>query len=125
MDARWTIVAATLAIASCGGGDEGWSGSGRNAVHSIGESSVRMAAAQSVDAVPAEQAAPGDVAVRAEPSESYLAYTYQQRLELPGTRLAGVMDGHIAACQAAGDGRCQLMASARDGAPDARMTGTL
>ena len=50
--------------------------------------------------------------VRAWPVDpvSYLAYAYGMRLELPGDRLIGVMDGHAAACRNAGLRVCQLVA---------------
>ena len=48
---------------------------------------------------------------------SYLAYAYGMRLELPGDRLIGVMDGHAAACRNAGLRVCQLVGSRRDGDP--------
>ena len=48
---------------------------------------------------------------------SYLAYAYGMRLELPGDRLIGVMDGHAAACRDAGLRVCQLEGSRRDGDP--------
>jgi hypothetical protein len=56
---------------------------------------------------------------------SYLAYAYGIRLELPGDRLSGVMDGHAAACRDAGLRVCQLVASARDGDPLASFRGSL
>ena len=48
---------------------------------------------------------------------SYLAYAYGMRLELPGNRLIGMMDGHAAACRNAGLRVCQLVGSRRDGDP--------
>ena len=56
---------------------------------------------------------------------SYLAYAHGIRLELPGDRLIGVMDGHAAACRDAGLRVCQLVASTRDGDPLARLRGSL
>ncbi len=56
---------------------------------------------------------------------SYLAYAYGIRLELPGDRLIGVMDGHAAACRDAGLRVCQLVASTRDGDPVASLRGSL
>ena len=56
---------------------------------------------------------------------SYLAYAYGIRLELPGDRLVGVMDGHAAACRDAGLRVCQLVASTRDGDPLATLRGSL
>src|SRR5215813_14407137 len=40
---------------------------------------------------------------------TFLAYSYQIGLEIPSTCLAGVMDAHIRACQAAGPRLCQLI----------------
>jgi hypothetical protein len=56
---------------------------------------------------------------------SYLAYAYGMRLELPGDRLIGVMDGHAAACRNAGLHVCQLVASGRDGDPLDTVRGSL
>ena len=56
---------------------------------------------------------------------SYLAYAYTMRLELPGDRLMGVMDGHVAACRSAGLRVCQLVASGRDGDPLDTLSGSL
>ncbi len=126
MSARWTIAAAALLVAACGG-DADWSGGAPPAASTLSA----PAAAESLAAPPPSDApvrgdAPvGAEAVQASSAASYLAYSYSQRLELPGTRLAAVMDGHVAACQAAGDARCQLMGSARNGEPDARMSGAL
>ena len=131
MDARWTIAAAALAVAACGGGNASWSDSVRPAVRASSvtpeESAWAGAAAPQETAAPARggDASVSPAAVQGEPATSYLAYAYSQRLELPGTRLAAVMDAHIAACQSAGEAVCQLMGSSRDGEPDARMTGQL
>ena len=56
---------------------------------------------------------------------SYLAYTFGLRLEIPGDRLVGVMDRHIAACRDAGLRVCQLVSSRRDGDPTDTMRGTV
>jgi hypothetical protein len=56
---------------------------------------------------------------------SYLAYAYGMRVELPGDRLAGVMDGHASACRNAGLRVCQLVASRRDGDPQDALQGSL
>ena len=56
---------------------------------------------------------------------SYLAYAYGMRLELPGDRFIGVMDGHAAACRNAGARVCQLVASGRDGDPLDTLHGSL
>ncbi len=53
----------------------------------------------------------------------YLAYTYALGLEIPSERLAGVMDRHIQACQAAGPRMCQLIGSNRTGDPESYMEG--
>ncbi len=55
----------------------------------------------------------------------YLAYSYQLGLEIPSARLAGVMDGHVRACQAAGPRLCQLVGASRAGDPDSSMNGTV
>ena len=56
---------------------------------------------------------------------SYLAYAYGIRLELPGDRLIGVMDGHAAACRDAGLRACQLVGSSRNGDPVTGLRGSL
>jgi len=56
---------------------------------------------------------------------SYLAYAFGLRLELPGDRLVGVMDRHVAACRDAGLRVCQLVSSRRDGDPTDTMRGTV
>lgn len=132
MGARWTVAAAALVVAACGGSDARWSGDERAAVRAA-VSQEPAAAAQSMAGAPPASDAPArgrdasvsPEAAQADPAISYLAYAYSQRLELPGARLAAVMDSHIAACQAAGEARCQLMGSSRDGEPDARMSGQL
>ena len=53
----------------------------------------------------------------------YLAYSYAMGLEVPSQRLAGVMDAHVQACQAAGPRQCQLIGSNRQGDPDSYMEG--
>lgn len=53
----------------------------------------------------------------------YLAYTYNIGFELPSTRLASVMDRHIAACQSAGPRLCQLVGSNKSGDPESHMNG--
>jgi hypothetical protein len=56
---------------------------------------------------------------------SYLAYAYTMALEVPGDRLAGVMDAHVAACRSAGLRLCQLVGSGRDGDPASALRGSL
>lgn len=46
-------------------------------------------------------------------------------LEIPSERLAGVMDRHVQACQAAGPRVCQLIGSSRTGDPESQMQGYL
>ncbi|MBL8532012.1 MAG: DUF4349 domain-containing protein [Hyphomonadaceae bacterium] len=53
----------------------------------------------------------------------YLAYTYNIGLELPSTRLSGVVDAHVQACQAAGPRLCQLIGSNKSGDPESYMEG--
>lgn len=53
----------------------------------------------------------------------YLAYAYAVGFELPGGRLAGVMDAHIQACNAAGPRLCQIVGSSRSGDPETQMEG--
>lgn len=53
----------------------------------------------------------------------YLAYTYAMQLEIPSQRLAGVMDAHIQACNAAGPRLCQLVGSNKSGDPESYMEG--
>ncbi|MBC7769174.1 MAG: DUF4349 domain-containing protein [Phycisphaerales bacterium] len=53
----------------------------------------------------------------------YLAYSYGLQLEVPSQRLAGVVDAHVQACQAAGPRLCQLTGSNKGGDPDAQMHG--
>jgi hypothetical protein len=56
---------------------------------------------------------------------SHLAYTYGMRLEVPGDRLLGLMEGHAAACRSAGLRVCQLVASRHDGDPASGLHGSL
>ena len=53
----------------------------------------------------------------------FLAYSYALGLEIPSERLAGVMDRHVQACQAAGPRVCQLIGSNRTGDPESYMEG--
>jgi hypothetical protein len=53
----------------------------------------------------------------------FLAYTFSRGLEIPSERLAGVMDMHVQACQAAGPRVCQLIGSNRTGDPQSYMEG--
>lgn len=53
----------------------------------------------------------------------YLAYSYQTGLEIPSGRLAGVMDAHVQACQAAGPRLCQLIGTNRTGDPQSYVEG--
>lgn len=53
----------------------------------------------------------------------YLAYAYSVGFEIPSQNLAGVMDAHIQACQAAGPRQCQLIGSNRSGDPESYMEG--
>jgi len=55
----------------------------------------------------------------------FLAYSYAMNLEIPSERLAGVMDRHVQACQAAGPRVCQLIGSSRTGDPESQMQGYL
>jgi hypothetical protein len=56
---------------------------------------------------------------------SYLAYAYTLALEVPGERLPGVMDAHIAACRNAGLRLCQLVGSGRSGDPASELRGSV
>ena len=56
---------------------------------------------------------------------SYLAYAYALSLEVPGERLTALMDGHVAACRAAGLRVCQLVSSTRNGDPLASLYATI
>jgi hypothetical protein len=56
---------------------------------------------------------------------SYLAYSYQVGIEVPGQRLTPLMDAHTQACLSAGPRLCQLIAAQRQGDPDASITGSL
>jgi hypothetical protein len=55
----------------------------------------------------------------------FLAYSYQIGLEIPSARLAGVLDAHARACQAAGPRLCQLVGASRSGDPDSQMNGSV
>src|SRR5262249_41092836 len=46
-------------------------------------------------------------------------------LEIPSAGLAGVMDAHVRACQAAGPRLCQLVGASRNGDPDSQMNGSV
>ena len=56
---------------------------------------------------------------------SHLAYAYGMRVEVPGDRLLGVMEGHAAACRSAGLRVCQLVASRHEGDPASGLHGSL
>jgi hypothetical protein len=73
-------------------------------------------------ASPNQASPPGSTPVGPAPV-LYLAYTYAMGLEIPSERLAGVMDRHVQACQAAGPRLCQLIGSNRTGDPESYMEG--
>jgi hypothetical protein len=94
---------------------------------------VREEAAEAPSAAPAP-APPTDASAPTTPSQGpsqpagptpvlYLAYSYALGLEIPSERLAGVMDRHVQACQAAGPRLCQLIGSNRTGDPQSFMEG--
>ncbi|MGD9980862.1 MAG: DUF4349 domain-containing protein [Hyphomonadaceae bacterium] len=98
------------------------------------ERAAREEAAEAPQAAPAPAAPPTDAgtANTTSPGPSqpagptpvlYLAYTYAMGLEIPSERLAGVMDRHVQACQAAGPRLCQLIGSNRTGDPESYMEG--
>jgi hypothetical protein len=55
----------------------------------------------------------------------YLAYAYGMTLETPADRLVGVMEGHAAACRAAGPQVCQLISLNREGDAETYLSGDL
>lgn len=77
-----------------------------------------------MDADQGQGGRPGPSQPNAGPSPVlFLAYTYAKQLEVPSDRLAGVMDRHVQACQAAGPRLCQLMGTNRSGDPQSYMEG--
>ncbi|MGD9965112.1 MAG: DUF4349 domain-containing protein [Hyphomonadaceae bacterium] len=95
------------------------------------ERAAREEAAEAPQAAPAPPTdANASTATSPSPSQPtgpapvlYLAYTYAMGLEIPSERLAGVMDRHVQACQAAGPRLCQLIGSNRTGDPESYMEG--
>jgi hypothetical protein len=77
------------------------------------------------EAPPSRQAAPPASSGQPVDPASYLAYAYGLRLEVPGERLIGVMDRHVAACRNAGLRVCQLVSSRRDGDPGDALRGAV
>jgi hypothetical protein len=128
-----TGLIAALALASCGQvqTDAPQGASGESAAYggmADMERAVReeaQTAPASPDAAPApatgSQQAPSQPAGPA--PVLYLAYSYALGFEIPSGRLAGVMDRHLQACQAAGPRLCQLIGSNRSGDPESYMEG--
>lgn len=54
---------------------------------------------------------------------AYLAYSYQVGLRAPASRVAGLMDAHVQACQQAGPAKCQLIGASRSGDPESYLSG--
>jgi len=85
-----------------------------------------MAAGEAAPAPPPPMAQPAP----AEPGRGVDVDTEERQqgpgtpgLEVPSERLAGVMDRHVQACQAAGPRLCQLIGSNRSGDPESYMEG--
>ena len=116
------IAAMAVALAACSQG-----GSGRmEAADSVAQEEM---AASSPSFSGEGAAAPVEASSAPAPSPAapgfYMAYVYGLGLELPGNRLASVMDAHAQACTAAGPAVCQLMNVSREGDPDVFISGSL
>lgn len=113
------VLVVVLASVGCGHRDRGIASSGGVAANSSEKP-------ETIDhsAVAFMRVSQPDRSVSADPV-LYLAYAYGTRLDLPGNRLIGVMDGHATACREAGLSVCQLVASSREGDPAGTLHGSL
>jgi hypothetical protein len=132
----WVGLALVAALAACseqmdatqsagpsGGEQQGYAGM-------VDMERAREEAAEAPQAAPAPPAPSVTTSPGQAPSQPlgptpvlYLAYSYAMGLEIPSERLAGVMDRHVQACQAAGPRVCQLIGSNRTGDPESYMEG--
>ncbi|WBQ09935.1 DUF4349 domain-containing protein [Hyphomonadaceae bacterium ML37] len=116
----WTALAGVMAGALLAGCSEGGgAGSDRQVIgefdarSSVTTAGARMAAAPPPPAM-AEQAMESGGGASQAPAEagdpeSYLAYRYDYSVRLPGEGLAGLHGAHVATCEAAGLGQCQVV----------------
>jgi hypothetical protein len=135
----WVVAILACALTACGQQTDSSQSSGGEQLDFSGmvdmERAAREEAAEAPQATPAPAAPPpsgGAATEQTSPPGStpigptpvlYLAYTYAMGLEIPSERLAGVMDRHVQACQAAGPRLCQLIGSNRTGDPESYMEG--
>jgi hypothetical protein len=120
---RKLLVAAAVLLAACSQGDAGRGA----AVDSVMREEMAAASAPAFGGEAPTVAADASNAAAPSPAAPgfYMAYVYGLGLELPGNRLAGVMDAHAQACTAAGPAVCQLMQVSREGDPDIFISGSL
>lgn len=128
----WAALIISAALAGCGQADvnqfpaasEQASGGMADMERAVSaEEAPAAAPAPPQDATAPTTSSPGPSQPAGPSPVLYLAYTYALGLEVPSQRLAGVMDRHIQACQAAGPRLCQLVGSNRSGDPDSYMEG--
>ena len=122
---RYTLtLVAVLLAAGCGKAPAGWDAGFASRGMTFASSMPRQDAAVRLAGGGGGAPSRSGPSLPADPV-SHLAYAYGMRLELPGDRLIGVMDGHAAACRNAGLRVCQLVASRRDGDPQDVLHGSL
>lgn len=142
----WTALVLAAALAACGqqmdasqsapggGEQQGYAGvadmeraqNGRAEVDAVATEEAPAAAPAPpppTDASTPTTSSPGPSQPAGPNPVLFLAYTYSRGLEIPSERLAGVMDVHVQACQAAGPRVCQLIGSNRTGDPESYMEG--
>ncbi|MBL8548030.1 MAG: DUF4349 domain-containing protein [Hyphomonadaceae bacterium] len=139
----WTGLVLAVALAACGaeqsateapaGGEAAYGGMADMARSDDGRMQAEEAQAPAAaPPPPTDTSASGAAPTAQGPSQPagptpvlFLAYSYAMTLEIPSQRLAGVMDRHVQACQAAGPRVCQLIGSSRTGDPESQMQGYL
>ncbi len=116
---RMLVVAVAALLAACsqpGAGPAEWFTESSAPVEAAADAAAGFADQERSEASGEQQsqnAAPG----------FFMAYSYGLGLELPGQRLAAVMDAHTAACTAAGPAVCQVISATREGDPDEFLSG--
>lgn len=120
----WIVTAVASALAACSADPSADPGA---AVESAAEAPIaaRAGAAGDVFAGPNVSVDASEGVPAAATPGFYMAYMYGLGLELPGDKLASVMDAHTEACLEAGPLTCQLMSVSREGDPDVSISGSL
>lgn len=121
---RGLILAAAVLLAACSDQQIANTSPSSGGFEVAQQRSVEMDAAGAAAPAPLEVVTEEAGETRAAPG-FYMAYVYGLGLELPGERLAAVMDAHAQACTEAGPAVCQVISSSRDGDPDDFIEGRL